>query len=102
MCDWQYSSGEAETRGFSVNPGVNRSHSSAPPTWQRRKAANNPGTHANTPSGAPRIYKTDPLTIELYKLQELLRDAAKEMSLTRFVELRREFNNIWLEVLEKL
>lgn len=56
----------------------------------------------NTKMGTKPTYKTDPLNIELYRLKELLRGAVQDMSVARFVELRRQFDMVWSEVLEEL
>jgi len=53
-------------------------------------------------SGDPPAYKTDPLEFEIYRLKVLLQDVIKEMSVTRFVALRRQFDMVWSEVLEEL
>ena len=94
MCDWEYGCSETYSHGSSI--GRSRSYSTP-----RRKSSTS-GNKSDTMSGDPPAYKTDPLEFEIYRLKVLLQDVIKEMSVTRFVALRRQFDMVWSEVLEEL
>lgn len=94
MCDCEYESSETSSHGYST--GRSRSYSPS------RRESSTPGDKSDTKTGAPPAYRTDPLDMEIYRLKILLQDAIKEMSVTRFVELRRKYDRVWSEVLDEL
>jgi hypothetical protein len=98
MCDphesWTWDKNQSTTHGFST--GQSSTYSTS---WCD---SGTPDDRSNTQMGVKPGYKTDPLEMELLRLKELLRVAVQDMPVARFAELRRQFENIWLEVLEEL